>query len=51
MTSHIDGSILPEVLRSFKSWPAWRQFEAALLAVATSPASGRVEAQPLPDPE
>ncbi len=50
MTSHVDGSILPKFLKAFRSWPAWRQFEAALLAVATSPAR-RVEAQPSPERE
>jgi hypothetical protein len=34
MISHMDGSILPEVRRKFRSSAEWQQFEGELLAVA-----------------
>jgi hypothetical protein len=34
MISHMDGSILPEVKRKFRSSAEWQQFEGELLAVA-----------------
>jgi hypothetical protein len=39
MTSHYDGSLLPEVKRTFQESPEWQEFETALLAVAEQQAA------------
>jgi hypothetical protein len=43
MTSHMNGSILPEVEREFRRSDEWHQFEGELLTVAEKIAKGSVQ--------